>query len=444
MITRFAFLLAFLVSLLSGTAAAPFPYVTAKAFHIPPETTTEESGYFSLCEGLNGKIYVGTAAYGRNAYLVEFDPATEKLRIVLDVHKLVGLPLTATGYAAQSKLHTRNFVGPSGKIYVGSKQGYPTAAEYAALRRGETIPTYRGGYVIVYDPATDTAENLGLPMPIERKPAGATEGEGVIDVTADEARGLIYVITCEQQHWMLYDVKTKQFRELGPILRDQPNTLVDAQGRGTAITKDYQIARYNPKTDKVSVDPLLVGGKPFAEVAGTNRVHPDWRLTPDGKTAYLQLLNDLRMFRVDLSGKEGKPVVATSLGDRIAGVHPDSRGSISLGPDGRVYSAVRVDNQTGFGSGYLHHLIRHDPKKRAMEDLGVFTVSNPGFFDFKGVQAKNPDGSLRPRHGYHTLPDGTLTPLHVIMGMIVARDGTIYATTIYPYSLLKVESVKAK
>src|SRR4051794_24565096 len=28
---------------------APFPYVQAKAYHIPPETTTEESGYFSLC-----------------------------------------------------------------------------------------------------------------------------------------------------------------------------------------------------------------------------------------------------------------------------------------------------------------------------------------------------------------------------------------------------------
>src|SRR5688500_12964010 len=67
---------------------APFQYVSAKAFHIPPETTTEESGYFSLCEGLNGKIYVGTAAYGRNSYLVEFDPATEKVRVVLDTHKL--------------------------------------------------------------------------------------------------------------------------------------------------------------------------------------------------------------------------------------------------------------------------------------------------------------------------------------------------------------------
>src|SRR5205807_5094819 len=99
--------------------AAPFSYVQAKAFHIPPETTTEESGYFSLCEGRNGKIYVGTAAYGRNSFLVEFDPANERMRIVLDTHKVVGQK--TSGYAAQAKLHTRNFVGPSGKIYVGSK-----------------------------------------------------------------------------------------------------------------------------------------------------------------------------------------------------------------------------------------------------------------------------------------------------------------------------------
>src|ERR1051325_1638386 len=146
--------------------AAPFRYVHAKAFHILPETTTEESGYFSLCEGKNGKIYIGTAAYGRDSYLVEFDPVTEKMRVVLDTHKLVGLPLTPTGYAAQSKIHSRNCVGPSGRIYVGSKQGYPTQAEREALKRGEKIPTYRGGYVMVYDPATDTAENLGMPMPL--------------------------------------------------------------------------------------------------------------------------------------------------------------------------------------------------------------------------------------------------------------------------------------
>src|SRR3954453_16279342 len=78
---------------------ASLKYLWAKAYHIPPETTTEESGYFSLCEGKNGRIYIGTAAYGRNSYLVEFDPAAERMRVVLDTHRLVGLPAEPTGYA---------------------------------------------------------------------------------------------------------------------------------------------------------------------------------------------------------------------------------------------------------------------------------------------------------------------------------------------------------
>src|SRR5947209_103989 len=46
-------------------------YVMAKAYHVLPETTSEESGYFSLCEGLDGNMYVGTAKYNQDAYLVE-------------------------------------------------------------------------------------------------------------------------------------------------------------------------------------------------------------------------------------------------------------------------------------------------------------------------------------------------------------------------------------
>jgi hypothetical protein len=71
----------------------------------------------------------------------------------------------------------------------------------------------------------------------------------------------------------------------------------------------------------------------------------------------------------------------------------------------------------------------------------TWVVKNPDFFDFKGPRVRNPDGTLRPRHGYHTLPDSTLTPLHVVIGMIVARDGTVYATTIYPFTLLNIEGV---
>lgn len=112
------------------------------------------------------------------------------------------------------------------------------------LKRGEKIPVYRGGYVMAYDPATETAESFGMPMPLTDQmiAAGKTEGQGVIDVSTDEARGLLYVITCEEQHWMLYDMKTKKYRDLGTIMRDQPNTLIDFQGRGTAITAEYRVA----------------------------------------------------------------------------------------------------------------------------------------------------------------------------------------------------------
>ena len=65
--------------------------------------------------------------YGVNAYLLEFDPKTEKMQMVMDVHEVIGSP--STGFAAQAKIHTRNNVGASGKIYVGSKQGYPEKGE---------------------------------------------------------------------------------------------------------------------------------------------------------------------------------------------------------------------------------------------------------------------------------------------------------------------------
>ena len=75
-------------------------------------------------------------------------------------------------------------------------------------------------------------------------------------------------------------MKTKRYRDLGATLRDQPNTIIDAQGRGTAITHDYKVARYDPQTQKVTIDPLHVGGKPFASRDG--KPHVVGRVIPNG------------------------------------------------------------------------------------------------------------------------------------------------------------------
>ena len=152
-------------------------WLLAKAYKIPSEYTNQESGYFSIIEGHNGKLYIGCAKYGVNAYLVEFDPKTEKTRLVMDVHEVIGSK--ATGFAAQAKLHTRNNVGSvTGKIYVASKQGYPEA--------GESRDAYPGGYVLTHDPKTGKNEHFGI----------AKAKHGIISVIPDEENGLAYISTC--------------------------------------------------------------------------------------------------------------------------------------------------------------------------------------------------------------------------------------------------------
>jgi hypothetical protein len=414
--------LTLIVSVCARLCAEP-AYVPATAHYILPETTSEESGYFSLSESLDGVIHVGTAKYNHNAFLVEFDPKTAKQRIVLDTNKTCGL--NATGYAAQAKLHTRNFVGPSGRVYVGSKQGYAA--------KGDT-QEYPGGYVMIYDPRADRAENLGMPFP----------KQGVIDVVADEARQRLYVVTCEDQHWMLgvpRDPKAGftaasgvKWSELGPLLTPYATTLMDTRGIANTITKDFELAQCDPATNKISTRPIMLDGQRWTR-ANTSAI-PTWQLDADGRHAWLILMNDPTLLRIDLQSS-GDHVIAENRGRMLDGKNPDSRSALTVHPDGRVYALVRVDNPAG--TGMLHHLVRYDPAAKRHDDLGVLKVANPDYFDW----SPKPDGKPKPwTHGFHKLADGTLTPLHAHMALLAARDGTLYATIIYPFTLLKIDGYK--
>src|SRR5687768_12191949 len=118
----------------------PEAWLKSSAYCVPKETATEGEGYFALVEGHNGRLYIGTHANAVNSWLVEFDPASAAMNIVVDAHQAIGQDLR--GFASQSKIHSRNNVGESGKIYFATKQGYPAA--------GETYTDYPGGYPMVY------------------------------------------------------------------------------------------------------------------------------------------------------------------------------------------------------------------------------------------------------------------------------------------------------
>lgn len=286
---------------------------------------------------------------------------------------------------------------------------------------------------MIYDPATGKTENLGIPYP----------GDGVIDVVADEARGLIYVVTCEHQHWMVYDTKApaRGFRWLGPLLSRYASTLVDARGRANAITRDYQMARWDPATNTLTQKPIIVDGRTL-RVDDREGWIPSWCLTDGGKTAYLTRMSLPELIKLDLGGDIDKPVKGTVVGKLTSQPGSTSLSALGAGADGKIYAAIAHQNKGQWGPGaQLTHLSRFDPDAGTMLDLGIIVIRNKDYFDFS--ERLGPDGKeARPpwSHGYATLPDGNLAPQYHPQGAITARDGSVYLLHLYPYTLARVDA----
>src|SRR5262245_6661716 len=247
-------------------------WVPSTAHVVPKETATEGEGYFSIIEGLNGRLYIGTHANGVNSWLVEFDPAMGGMKVVVDAHKAIGRDLK--GFGSQAKIHTRNNVGASGKIYFGTKQGYPG--------KGEKREDYPGGYPMVYDPATDTTKVYPIPVP----------HHGINSITPDESRGVAYVSTCsdgrpgpgENSIFLTLDLKTGKYRELIDTEHPYGFIVLDHLGRAYHPLLGGDVARYDPRTDKLERLKQTIDGRPPAaalHLADRPRGHPlNWDVAP--------------------------------------------------------------------------------------------------------------------------------------------------------------------
>jgi hypothetical protein len=397
-------------------------WAMAKAYKIPSEYTNQESGYFSVIEGQNGKLYIGCAKYGVNAYLVEFDPKTEKMKMVMDVHQVIGS--TATGFAAQAKLHTRNNVGTvTGKIYVGSKQGYP--------EKGESRDAYPGGYVLIHDPKTGKNEHFGI----------AKAKHGIISVMPDEENDLAYVSTCsddrpiDHTHFMVLDLKTKQYTDLGDMEHSYAFVVLDDRHRALHPVRGGLIARYDPKSktlDKLSVS---VDGKPVPKEISKDGAIQNWDTTADRKTLYCVEMTTNQLYALDI-GAAGDAVPGRSLGKLLQHAKSTDCRAMAVSPDGVVWMAVSEPSRP---EGQIAHLVSYSPGDPGPKDHGPIGIKNPDFVTLVGA-----DGKPKPWH--HTLrkeKDGTLTPWQPL-GIAAAADGTPYALTLAPFTLLRFEQFAKK
>lgn len=397
-------------------------WLSGKAFHIPSEYTNQESGYFSIVEGLDGKVYVGCAKYGVNAYLVEFNPITSAIQMVVDVHRV--LRKMVTGFAAQAKIHTRNNVGASGKIYFGSKQGYPD--------KGESRSDYPGGYVFAYDPKTGQTENFGMPK----------RHHGVISVTPDEARGLCYISTCddgrplEHSHFMILDMKTKTYRDFGDSEHSYAFIVVDYKGRAYHPWRGGTIARYDPESNVLEKLPVTVDGQPPPKEITKDGAILNWDWSPDKKTLYAVEMSTNELFSFDLTAS-GPSIPGKRLGALLPSAKRTDCRAMCIGTSGTMWAAVTAHGQPG---GAILHLVSYTPGQKMPRDHGKVAIANPDYTPLTDDAGK----PLRWHAGIRKHKDGTLAP-HVPMGVCEARDGSgVYVLTIAPFTLIKIDSARLK
>jgi sugar lactone lactonase YvrE len=420
----------------AGQQAEGERWLLGQAFHIPSEYTNQESGYFSIVAGHNNRIYVGAAKYGVNAYLIEFNPMNAIMQMVLDVHRVIMQFLT--GFAAQAKIHTRNNVGQlTGKIYVGSKQGYPDE------KKGEKRSDYPGGYVLAYDPKTGTTENFGMPK----------KHHGVISVMPDERRGLIYVSTCddgrpiEHSHFMVYDMKKKTYRDLGDSEHHYAFIILDHKGRAYHPVRGGKIFRYDPDADKLETLTVTVDGQPCPkEIAGLDpKGHGsailNWDASPDGKTLWCVEMSHNMLYSFDLTAS-GSVIAGKSHGPLLTGMNEKGKPRVTdcramcVGPSGKVWAAVTEHDIPG---GAQLYLLSYTAGEKGVRNHGKVGVGNPQDLKFTDAGGK----PLPWHHAMRKEKDGTLTPW-VPMGVCEARDGNVYVLTIAPFTLIKYRPEQVK
>jgi hypothetical protein len=396
-------------------------WLQATAHVVPKWTATEGEGYFSIIEGHNQRLYIGTHANGVNSWLVEHDPEARRMRVVVDAHKAIGV--TCSGFAAQAKVHTRNNVGASGKIYFGTKQGYPG--------KGEGMLAYAGGYPMAYDPKTGTTKVYPIPVP----------HHGINSITPDEARGVAYISTCsdgrpgpgENSIFLVLDLKTEKYRRLMDTRHVYGFIVIDHLGRAYHPILGGDVARYDPNTGKLERLKQTIDGKPPAagsHLADPGSGHPiNWDVSPDRKTLYAVPMSGNRLYAYDLTAK-GDTLPGRDLGPLLPGAKTTDCRAMCVGPSGRVWSAITEQVE----GNHVLHLVSYRPGEKAPRDRGRVAVRNPHY-----TRLTADAGKPLPFHGgLVRRRDGVWMSRYVVLGVCEGRDGSVHALMLHPYTVLSV------
>ncbi len=214
------------------------------------EQHPEHNAAWDAVETGDGRAYIGLCNEGEpglSAALYLFDPGQRdprrRLRHLFDVDRVTHDD-TRRGHIPQSKFHTAMAVGGDGKLYSVT---HTTAPGYGrpfwAVSQDFYDPDYRypGSHFIVYDPATEKAEDWGIPVP----------GESIYAGCLDWENRKYYMLTLTRGHLCVLDLNTGLTEDLGRFTRGwQCALFADRKGRLWSADLDGAFTFYDPATGR--------------------------------------------------------------------------------------------------------------------------------------------------------------------------------------------------
>ncbi|QDU97194.1 hypothetical protein [Lignipirellula cremea] len=173
------------------------------------------------------------------AYVYEYDPATKKLRTLVDVSKLLAMP---EGHYTPGKVHTRVDLGSDGWLYYATHRGSPRAAV--------DENHYKGDWIFRTNPETGKSEVVATaPVPKHSIPNGMLDRKRLIyyggtaagpDAEEQEIQFLAYDL---EKHKVLYSGGIGPARAM--ILAESTGRVYYVPGAG-----EGELMRYDPASGK--------------------------------------------------------------------------------------------------------------------------------------------------------------------------------------------------
>jgi hypothetical protein len=180
------------------------------------------------------KVFVGVTNHLDRCALYEYTPSTQAMRLCGFLPEMAHL----RGFQWQGKIHSQMTEGPDGATYFSSDGGEMRHLHLMDHPRG-----YGGGFIFRWDPAGDRLTSLGMALPYD----------SVKDLVVDRVSGLLYGTTFPQVHFLVYDTRRNELRDLGRVGSGHVPRVVftDVWGNGYYVDWRQRLIKYERATGQL-------------------------------------------------------------------------------------------------------------------------------------------------------------------------------------------------